>query len=94
VKFKKEIMSRPKSEWHSSNKQRTELKKDSKKDLKNIRNKFDMHSGEGAQNSNNRNKKKREQKREEKLREEKLQKGKKSSVFGKDAETDKAAFKK
>ena len=39
IKFKNEIMSRPKTEWHSSNKQRAELKRDSKRDLQNIRRK-------------------------------------------------------
>jgi len=41
VKFKKEIMSRPKTEWHTTKKKAVELKKESKKDLKNIRSNFE-----------------------------------------------------
>ena len=41
VKFKKDIMSRPKAEWHTTKKKATELKKESKKDLKNIRSNFE-----------------------------------------------------
>lgn len=37
VKFKKDIMARPKNEWHMTKKKTTELKKESFKDLKNIK---------------------------------------------------------
>ena len=41
VKFKKDIMARPKAEWHTNKRKTTELKKESFKDLKNIREKFE-----------------------------------------------------
>ena len=34
IKYKDEIMSRPKSEWHQSFKRKKDLRKESKKDLK------------------------------------------------------------
>jgi len=41
VKFKDEIMSRPKTEWHKTYKEKKDLQKESKKDLKDIGTKFD-----------------------------------------------------
>ena len=41
VKYRDEIMSRPKTEWHKSYKEKSELRKESKKDLKNVGAKFD-----------------------------------------------------
>lgn len=40
-KYKKDIMSRPKNEWFTTKKKTDELKKESKKDLKNIKSNFD-----------------------------------------------------
>lgn len=37
LKYREEIMSRPRKEWFVGNKRRNEVAKDSKKDLKNIR---------------------------------------------------------
>ena len=61
IKYKDEIMSRPKSEWHKTFKQKKELRKESNKDLSNIKDKFDAQLQQV-----NKNKKKREKKREEK----------------------------
>ena len=41
IKYKDEIMSRPKSEWHKTLKQKKDLRKESNKDLDNIKEKFD-----------------------------------------------------
>lgn len=41
VKYKKDILSRPKSEWHTTKKHANELKKESKKDLKHIKENFE-----------------------------------------------------
>ena len=41
VKYKDEIMSRPKAEWHKSFKEKKDLRKESKKDLKTVSQKFD-----------------------------------------------------
>jgi len=41
IKYKDEIMSRPKTEWHKSFKEKKDLQKESKKDLKNVGTKFD-----------------------------------------------------
>ena len=61
IKYKDEIMSRPKNEWHKTLKQKKELRIDSTKDLGNMREKFDAQLSQV-----NKNKKKRDQKREEK----------------------------
>lgn len=77
VKYKSEIMSRPKKEWHVGNNQKKELQKESKKDLANIKSKFDDHAiGTGQR--------KREQKREQKQAEAALKNG--GSLFAADAE--------
>lgn len=44
VKFKDEIQSRPKNEWHKSVKQKKEVQKESRKELSTIRSKFDEYS--------------------------------------------------
>ena len=41
VKYKDEIMSRPKAEWHKNYKEKKDLRKESKKDLKAVADKFD-----------------------------------------------------
>ena len=41
IKYKDEIMSRPKTEWHKSFKEKKDLQKESKKDLKSLGTKFD-----------------------------------------------------
>jgi len=41
IKHKKEIMSKPRAEWHTDKKSKLELKRESFKDLQNIRDKFD-----------------------------------------------------
>ena len=41
VKYRDEIMSRPKTEWHKTFKEKKDLQKESKKDLKNVGSKFD-----------------------------------------------------
>ena len=41
IKYKDEIMSRPKKEWFTGNKRRNEVAKESKEDLKNIRKNFE-----------------------------------------------------
>lgn len=70
-------MSRPKKEWHVGNNQKKELQKESKKDLANIRSKFDEHAVTQGQ-------RKREQKREQKEAAAALKNG--GSLFVADAE--------
>ncbi len=41
IKYKDEIMSRPKAEWHKNYKEKKDLRKESKKDLKAVADKFD-----------------------------------------------------
>ena len=77
VKFKKDIMSRPKAEWHTTKKQATELKKESKKDLKNIRNNFEVQLAS--------------QPRKRDVKKAQKEQAKSGSKFRDDAETDKAA---
>ena len=61
IKYKDEIMSRPKSEWHKNFKEKKELRKQSHKDISNIKDKFDSQISQV-----NKNKRRRDQKREEK----------------------------
>ena len=61
IKYKDEIMSRPKNEWHKTFKQKKDLKNESHRNLKDIREKFDAQLTQV-----NKNKQKREKKREEK----------------------------
>ena len=83
VKYKDEIMSRPKAEWHKSFKEKKDLRKESKKDLKSVGQKFD----EALTNSNMSAKqlKLREAKAQRK-EEERLRKAAASSMFGVDQE--------
>ena len=45
VKYRDEIMSRPKNEWHKTFKEKKDLRKESKRDLKNVGAKFDESLG-------------------------------------------------
>ena len=94
IKYKADIFSRAKAEWHTNRKAKLELQRESYKDLQNIRDKFDSNvTSTGKQaNKNNKN---REKKRDEKAKlkkEEAVPKG--GSKFVADAETDKNADKK
>ena len=80
IKYKDEIMSRPKSEWHQTFKQKKDLRKESKKDLKQMGARFDEALTEMSKEQKLRDKK---QKRKE---EERLQKAAASSMFGTDKE--------
>mmetsp|Transcript_45001 Transcript_45001/g.59704 ORF Transcript_45001/g.59704 Transcript_45001/m.59704 type:complete len:199 (+) Transcript_45001:591-1187(+) len=80
VKYRDEIMSRPKTEWHKSFKQKKDLQKESKRDLKTMGAKFDESLTEQSKQQKLRDKK---QKRKE---EERLQKAAASSMFGADKE--------
>ena len=42
IKYKKDIMNRPRKQWFQGNKRREALKADSKEDLKNLGNKFEQ----------------------------------------------------
>lgn len=64
IKYKEEIMSRPKKEWFVGNKRRSEVAKESKQDLKNIKTKF-----EDQLTNQERNKHKRDKKRTSKQNE-------------------------
>ena len=81
IKYKAEILARPKAEWHSSKKQKKELQRESFKDLKNIRDKFD-----GSLKETQAPKKKREAKADAK-KEQVFAKG--ASKFSRDLERDK-----
>ena len=80
VKHKAEIMAKPKAEWHSSKKQKQQLKRDSYKDLQNIKDKFD------STKSTNVKEKSKEKKREKKANEK--------SKFANDFESDRHADRK
>jgi len=45
IKYKAEIFSRAKAEWHTNRKSKLLLKRESYKDLKNIKEKFDSNIG-------------------------------------------------
>ena len=66
VKYKHEIMSRPKSEWFTTKKKTDELKKESKKDLKNIKSNFEGQLATMAPLFKGQGKKKRDQKKDAK----------------------------
>ena len=73
-------MSRPKTEWHKNYKEKKELQTESKKDLKNIGDRFDESLGITS-------KKVKERERKIKQKEaEKLMKANKDSAFGQDKE--------
>lgn len=80
VKYKDEIMSRPKTEWHKTFKEKKDLRKESKKDLKDMGKKFDESlTGMGKQQ-------KLREKKKQRKEEEKLAKAQQSSLFGTDKE--------
>lgn len=80
VKYRDEIMSRPKNEWHKSLKEKKDLRKESKRDLRNVGAKFDESLAHMSKEQKLRDKKK---KRKE---DERLQKANQSSIFGQDKE--------
>ena len=80
VKYKSEIMSRPKTEWHKTYKEKKDLQKESKKDLKNMGSTFEESLVEMSKSQKLRDKK---QKRKE---EERLEKIAATSAFGADKE--------
>lgn len=43
IKYRSEIQSRPRAEWHSNRREKLEIKRESFADLKNIKEKFDNH---------------------------------------------------
>lgn len=45
IKYKEEINSRPRASWGSTREEKLQLKRDSRKDLKNIKEKFDKGNG-------------------------------------------------
>lgn len=63
IKYRSEIQSRPRAEWHSNRREKLEIKRESFADLKNIKEKFDNH-GKKPQDpqGKNRNEKKRDKK--------------------------------
>lgn len=100
IKHKKEIMSRPRAEWHNNRKEKLELKRESFKDLKTISEKFEGSLSKMSEEQKDK-KKKRETKYEAKAaREAKKQAGKGAplakgaSKFSSDFESDKKASKK
>lgn len=80
VKYKDEIMSRPKPEWHVNYKENKDLQKASKKDLKEIGTKFEDSLFQLSKEQKSRDKK--AQRKEE----ERLEKVAAKSVFGQDKE--------
>ena len=65
VKYKDEIMSRPKTEWHKSFKEKKDLRKESKRDLKNVGSRFDESLGQMGNKKQRMREKKLQQKQEE-----------------------------
>ena len=80
VKYKDEIMSRPKTEWHKSFREKKDLRKESKKDLKNLGSKFDESLTVMGKIAKLRDKKVKQKEAE------KLAKVQSTSIFGKDKE--------
>ena len=78
IKYKDEIMSRPKTEWHKSFKEKKDLRKESKRDLKNVGSKFDESLGQMQMS-------KKQRMREKKLQ-EKQEERQQASIFGQDKE--------
>ena len=64
MKFKDEIMSRPKAEWHKSFKEKKELRKESKKDLKDLGNRFDEALAQTGKNAKQRKREEKQQLKE------------------------------
>ena len=77
VKYKDEIQSRPKNEWHKTTKEKKEVKKEARKEISTIKEKFDEYSTQLGKEQ-----RKRDKKRQEK---EALQS---TSLFGADREAD------
>jgi ATP-dependent RNA helicase DDX27 len=85
IKYKADIMSRPRAEWHNSRKDKLTLQRESRKDLTHIKENFEKN----LEHNKGKNKKEREKKREVKAKEkekELINKG--GSKFAADAETD------
>ena len=80
VKYKDEIMSRPRKEWFVGRKRRNDVKEDSKGDLKNIRSQFESTLDAAAQDRSARNRK-----RNKKAAEKEAQKAG-GTKFSRDAE--------
>jgi len=88
IKHRSEIMSRPRAEWHTNRREKLELKRESYKDLANIKEKFDNH-GKKPQEAKGKNK--NEKKRDKKIKAKERQA---NSKFSTDVETDQKAKKK
>ena len=65
IKYKDEIMSRPKTEWHKSFKEKKDLRKESKRDLKNVGSKFDESLGQMQMSKKQRMREKKLQEKQE-----------------------------
>ena len=65
IKYKDEIMSRPKTEWHKSFKEKKDLRKESKRDLKNVGSKFDESLGQMQMSKKQRMREKKFQEKQE-----------------------------
>ncbi len=86
IKYKADIMSRPKAEWHSNRREKLEIKRESYNDLKNIKEKFDNHGKKVQEKGKSKNEKKRDKKAKAKENHK--------SKFNTDAETDYKAQEK
>ena len=92
IKYKAEIHSRVRAEWHTNRKAKLALQRESYKDLKNIKEKFDSNmSTMSKSKQSGKNNQRREKKRDEKAKEKKAEAAKGGSKFVADAETDKNA---
>lgn len=65
IKYRSEIQSRPRAEWHSNRREKLEIKRESFADLKNIKEKFDNH---GKKPLDPKGKNKNEKKRDKKIK--------------------------
>ena len=83
VKYRDEIMSRPKTEWFKSFKEKKDLQNESKKDLKNVGDKFDESLTQMSR------KVKERERKIKKKEDEKLAKAQANSIFGQDKEAEK-----
>ena len=68
IRYKADIESRPKKEWFMGHGKRSNIAKESKEDLKNIKNKFENYTA-GIERNKEHQKKKRDKKRESKKQE-------------------------
>ena len=57
VKYKDEIQSRPKNEWHKTTKEKKEVKKEARKEISTIKEKFDEYSTQLSKEQRKRDKK-------------------------------------